>query len=432
MKSKFKKSILTVFFLLPLLIRAQEVENIQQLFDALKKHPQAIADSLNVEKAAVGKEIAYSNLFPKIGVFGTYDYASSPSSMLPLPPNDLITLVQDQSIPQPFSENIFRAGASISMPIFVKSIYTMGRKTKFLYQSARGKQRINLLENEAIIVSANANLLYLDALYKALDAKRSSLQKTEELINLKVRNGRASGSSALIIKDHINEVETTKNQIVQNREKAIASIQTLTGIRLLKPVPMIEYETYKSDSLRSLEPLNKKIIAEKMAYRAEKEKLLPVLFLKGNYNHSYAKAYNNDLSINEDYTTVGLVLSIPVFNKNQYCHIKKSRIEYQETKNNYEKLRISLQSQADQLKNSLALIEESISLFTNSVKNKTELLKIAKVSFDSGRISIEDYLKYEDDLVLEKSKLFKAQAEKWQTLVKLAVIYGNNIENLIK
>jgi hypothetical protein len=34
--------------------------------------------------------------------------------------------------------------------------------------------------------------------------------------------------------------------------------------------------------------------------------------------------------------------------------------------------------------------------------------------------------------VLEKSKLYKAEAEKWQTLVKLAVIYGNNIENLVK
>jgi outer membrane protein TolC len=432
MKNRIIKSILTVFLLLPFLTKAQEVQNIHQLFEALKKHPQTIADSLIVEKAATGKQIAYSNLYPKIGLFGTYDYASSPSAMLPVPPNDLISMVQDQLIPQPFSENIYRAGASISMPLFVKSIYTMGNKAKYLQQSALAKQKINLIQNEAIIVSANANLLYLDALYKALDSKRSSLLKTKELIDLKVKNGRAPGSSALIIEDHINEVETTKNQIAINREKAIASIQALTGIRISKPIQMMEYGTYQSDSLKSLEPLSNRINADQMAYRAEKEKLLPALFLKGNYNHSYAKAYNNDLSLNEDFSTVGLVLSIPVFNKNQYSQIKKSKIEYQEARNKYQKMRATLLSQADHLENSLILIERSVSLYTNSLKNKNDLLKIAKVSFESGRISIEDYLKYEDDLVLEKSKLYKAQAEKWQTLVKLAVIYGNNIENLIK
>jgi hypothetical protein len=45
---------------------------------------------------------------------------------------------------------------------------------------------------------------------------------------------------------------------------------------------------------------------------------------------------------------------------------------------------------------------------------------------------MEDYLKYEDDLILEQSKLFKAQAQKWQTLMKLNVIYGNNIEEVVK
>jgi len=47
-------------------------------------------------------------------------------------------------------------------------------------------------------------------------------------------------------------------------------------------------------------------------------------------------------------------------------------------------------------------------------------------------MSIEDYLKYEDDLLLEKSNLYNTQAQKWSTLMKLAVIYGNNIEEIVK
>jgi len=71
-------------------------------------------------------------------------------------------------------------------------------------------------------------------------------------------------------------------------------------------------------------------------------------------------------------------------------------------------------------------------LYQQNIQDKEEILKISKASYQSARISIEDYLKYEDDLVLEKSKLYKAQASKWQTLMKLAVIYGNNIENIVK
>ncbi|WP_457618786.1 TolC family protein, partial [Lutibacter sp.] len=85
-----------------------------------------------------------------------------------------------------------------------------------------------------------------------------------------------------------------------------------------------------------------------------------------------------------------------------------------------------------QLENSLQLLYKSEKLYQQNIQDKEEILRISKTSYQSARISIEDYLKYEDDLVLEKSKLYKAQAEKWQTLMKLAVIYGNNIENLVK
>ena len=91
-------------------------------------------------------------------------------------------------------------------------------------------------------------------------------------------------------------------------------------------------------------------------------------------------------------------------------------------------MRIEFTSQAQQLENSLNLLNTSIDLYKNSIEDKAKLLEIAKVAFSTDRMSIEDYLKYEDDLILEKSKLYKTQANKWQMLMKLAVIYGNNIE----
>ena len=169
-----------------------------------------------------------------------------------------------------------------------------------------------------------------------------------------------------------------------------------------------------------------------MGYRAEIEKLYPMLVLQGNYNRSFAKAYNNDKNIAKNYYTVGLVLKIPLLALDQYAQIGKSSVDVRASENELEKMSLELSSQSEQLQRSLPLIENSIQLYSSSIKDKEELLKIAKVSYQSDQMTMEDYLKYEDDLVLEKSKLFKAQAQKWQTLVKLAVIYGNSIEEIVK
>ncbi|MFK5957327.1 MAG: TolC family protein [Lutibacter sp.] len=433
MKTKILILSLLLLFLVPKNNYSQEINNIQDLFSALKTNPQTKSDALAFEKATTGKQLAYSALYPKITAFGTYDNTSIPTGMIPVPPNVMFSMIQDPSIPQPFSDQIFRAGVSISMPVFIKSIYTMASKAKHMQKSAKAKKHINLLQNEAIIISSNANLQYINALAKALDSKKESLLKTKEIIALKVKNGRAPGSSLLIINNGVNQVEATKNEIAINRLKAIEAIETLTGIRMENPVDMLEIsKSIDTSAMKALEPLKQKVIADKLNYRAEKEKLLPSILLRGNYNHSFANSYNNDIAIDENYTTFGLVVSMPLFNKSQYTQIKKSKITYNATQNEFDKLKLSLESQANQLENSLQLLYKSEKLYQQNIQDKEEILKIAKVSYSSNRIAIEDYLKYEDDLVLEKSKLYKAQAEKWQTLVKLAVIYGNNIENLIK
>lgn len=423
---------LIILLLVSIYSNGQEIKSMQILFDSLKVNPQIKSDELAFEKANVAKQQAYSKLYPNITAYGSYDYSSIPTGMVPVPPNVLFPLIQDQSLPQPFSQNIYRAGVSLSMPVFIKSIYTTAKKVKYLQKSAEAKKQIDLLQNEAIIVSLNANLLYIEALKEALESKKTSLLKTREIIEIKVNNGRAPASSLLKIDNNLNVIDATINEISINREKAVATIETLTGVRLEQPIEMIVADSIDSETIKSLEPLQQKITADELGVKAEKDKLLPSVMVRGNYNYSFANSYNNDMAINKNYLTYGLVVSVPVFNKSQYTQIKKSEIEFEETKNEFEKLKLTLESQANQLKNSLQLLYKSEKLYQQNIKDKEELLAIAKENFKSGRMTIEDYLKYEDDLILEKSKLYKARAEKWQTLMKLAVIYGNNIENLIK
>lgn len=432
------KKMILFLLLIPLITQAQDslqtqkVLKIKTLFDSLKTHPQTRGDELNMEKALLGKRMVTGMLYPKINAFGRYEYASTASGMLPLAPNDLLSMVKDQSIPQPFSQNIFRIGAGVSMPVFALSIYTTASKAKILYHSAEARAYINLQQNEALIVSSNANLQYLNLLLKSLEKKKESLSKTLQMIQLQVKNGRVSKTALLKIKNAINEVSIIENNISQQRQAAIATISSLTGISLSTPVNMMQTGTYQDGDFKVLEPLLKKIEADKLAWRAEKQKLVPSVFMNGYYNHSRAQAYNNNLNINEDYGTVALTLNIPIFTKSQYSVIRKTKLDYESSENDLDKMNLELSSQSKELENNLPLLNSSIELYKKSIEDKTELLKIAKTSYLSHRMTIEDYLKYEDDLVLEESNLYKARAKKWQTLMQLAVIFGNDIEQIVK
>jgi outer membrane protein TolC len=418
----------------PLVLSAQdEIKSISVLFDSLKVNPHIRTDELKMERALAGKRTAAGELFPKIDAFGSYNYSNTPTGMVPVPPNDLIKMVQDQTVPQPFSENIFRAGAVVSMPLFVKSIYSMAGKAKKMYQSAEAQKNIDILKNEAVIVSSNANLQYIDALNDALTKKKESLLKTKEFVTMKVNNGRLPESALLKVNTGINEVDIMRNEIAQNRAKIISAIYSLTNVKLNKPVGMTQTGTYTNGELKVLEPLKKNIDATKLGVRAEKEKLYPALVLHGMYSYNYAKSYNlPDKGVNENYATVGVTLQIPIFEKSQYSKIKMSKVELEERENEMAKMRLNFTAQAEQLEQSLELLNNSVKLYQKSVKDKEELLKVAKVAYESDRMSTEDYLKYEDDLLMERSKLYHADAQRWETLMKLAVIYGNSIEDMVK
>jgi len=423
-----KKIVLTLA--VPLVMYAH---TLPELFSALKAHSQTQSDEMAVKKSAVQKDLVYAKLYPKVNLFASYDNYSTPTGILPVPPDTLVGLVKDPTNPtQPFSYNIYRAGANFSMPLFVKSIYTTAKKAEALQKSAKAKKHINLLKNEALLVGANANFIYLDSLLKALHVKEKSLQETKKTTQIKVDSGRAPASALYKINDTLNQVLIAKNNIALQQKKLISSIQTLTGVVLDAPVAMQQQSSFTKGDMESLKPLEEKVRAERLNIKLEKEKLYPALYAHGSYAFSTAKAYNNGHDANERYGNVGVVLNIPLLAMDNYAGIKLSKIKLHASEIALEKLSDELSSQAKMLEDSLPLLENSLKLYQQSVINKKKLLAIAKVSYNSGRLSTEEYLRYEDDVVSEEANLYKTEATKWQTIMQLAVIYANDIEEMVQ
>ncbi|WP_457748852.1 TolC family protein [Sulfurimonas sp.] len=423
-----KKSILIL--VVPFVMYAH---SLTELFTALKEHAQTKEDEMLVQKSVIEKDLVYAQLYPKVNLFASYDNYSTPTGMIPVPPDTLVGLVSDPANPtQPFTYNMYKTGAKFSMPLFVKSIYTTAKKAQALQKSAKAKKELNLLKNEAVIVGANANFLYLNALLKALHVKEKSLQETKKTTQIKVNNGRAPASTLYKINDALNQVAIAKNNIQLQKKKFISTIETLTGIVLEQPVQMQEKSSFSKGEMKSLQPLEEKVRADRLGIQAQKEKLYPTLTAHGSYVFSKAKAYNNGLDANEKYGNVGIVVNIPLLAMDNYTSIKLSKIKLHASEIALEKLSDELHSQAKMLEDSLPLLDNSLKLYSHSVADKKKLLVIAKVSYKSGRLSTEEYLRYEDDVVAAEANLYKTKATKWQTLMQLAVIYANNIEEMVQ
>jgi len=415
---------------IPLLLQAHTMP---ELFDALKTHSQTKSDELPVKKAAIYENLANAKLYPQINLFAKYDNYTSPTNLLPVPPNELLAMVKDQEVGQPFSENITREGIAFSMPIFVKSIFTAADKAKAMQKSAKAKKRINLLKNEALIVGSNANFIYLEALQKSLHTKEKSLLETKKTLRIKVDNGRTPASALYKINDGLNQISIAENNINLQKKKLISMLDALTGIKLKTPVVMHLRAKIKSNKdLASLEPLRAKIAADRLNVKVKKEKLYPALFAQGSYTYSQGSAYNNDKNVNEKYGNIGVVLKVPLLHKDDYSEISLAKIELKSSEVELEKMFDELQSKAQMLEESLPLLNNSAKLYKQSISDKKQLLKIAKLNYKSGRLSTEEYLRYEDSVVSAKAKLYKSEAELIQTKMQLAVIYANNIEEMVK
>ncbi len=401
------------------------------LFEALKKQPVSKVDALQVREANVGVKSAKDALYPKLYLIGSYNHYNRPSSLRPVLPTETPTLLAEDK-PLPFSKDITKVGVDLNFPIFVKSLYTIRDKAKLIKLSSKQKSRLNLIQREAKILGANASLNYLEYLKIALNEKRKSLLKMRKDIVLKVANGRAAPVALNKIDQSLNSIDIAKNKIDLSKNEISSLIETLTGIRVDKSIEFYQAKEIKKESIFALLPLKNLLKAKKVGLKAAKEALYPALFLNANYFKSYADGYNNDKSITTGFGTIGVKLVMPLYDRSKYTHIQKARVAYEKERAILAKTKNELLVKAKELENDINLLKRSEELTKKSIKNQKELLKVAKVAFKNERMSEEEYLRYEDKLSSLRATLAQVKAKKWQDLAQLAVIYGNDLEGVVR
>jgi outer membrane protein TolC len=409
-----------------------QAATIGELFDALKRQPQSRLDAMQAEYAELTAQRVKDKLYPSASLFASYEHYNSATNLRPVPPTEINRLTADRE-PIPFAQTIERIGGKVNVPIFVKELFSLRDKAMAMAGSAKARKRLNRLQNEAMILGSDANWRYLTALKKALDARKKSIRKMYEDTKIKVESGRAAGIALEKMEESINRLDMAMNSAEIKEAEIESVIESLTGLSLDGPVPLEKTGSVRRGELFVLKPLQYEVEAGRHDVQAAYDVLYPKVTASAMWSENYAQhdVFTGD-DVHRGYGNYMVGISMPLFEKSNFTAIQQAKIDLQKERFRLSKTAQEFEARAKALHRSLRLYERSRELAKKSIGNREKLLAYAKVAYETGRMSEEEYLRYEEALLDAQSRLYEADANYWQALAQLAVIYGHDLSEIVR
>ena len=404
--------------------------NISTLLDSVKNIPDTKLDEVAINEMKVNKKNVSYALFPKVNLFANVIHYSSPYNLRPMPPTES-KKIGAKGGGYWFSRNIKKVGFNISMPLFVKEIYDNKKKMEYLLKSTKYKAKLNLLQRQAILIGEVSNFNYLKDLKSALLKKKESIKTTLKAVEVGVKVGRVPEFKLERLKDALLNIDIKIQNINNMLNASKANIYKLTKIKIDKKIEFSAFMPTKKEFL-ALKPVKNLIEASKYSIAAAKDKKIPKISLMAQGYRAFGKAYDNGNDLALNFANIGIYLNWEIFNKQNNASLKKAKVEYIKNTLLFEKTLKDLKAKEQELLGNLKNLKKAILMAKESVEIKKELLKSAKVAFKLNRMSIDDYLRYEDDLANAKANLANLVALKNKMIATLAFIYGNNLERIFK
>ena len=399
------------------------------LLEAVAKQPDIVASALGVKATDTQVKQAYAELYPKLSAFGSYTVYNSPTNLRPMPPTE-VNVAAGDSIP--FSEQIARYGLQLEMPLFVKSLYTLADKVKQLQKASRAGFKLRLVTRQAAVVVLDASLAYTAHLDRAIASRLDSLRKTRDDLQLAVDNGRTPESELLKVETLLNDLQKQRNDLRRQAISLTSEIEQLSGIRLEHFVPIALRRPVMTEDFIREKQQTAKVAAARKDLQQAKEQRYPALKLEGLVSENSGEAYNTDETIDRSYNYVGVKLAFPLFNRSLDTSIAQADIQLRREQLQLSQLRADLAATAENLCQQLPVIDQSIRLAQTSLDNNRRLLDIAKVAFRNGRMTTEEYLRFETQVLETEAALHKTHVDRWQIISQQAVLYGDDLTGVVQ
>jgi len=402
---------------------------IQALLDAAARQPGYDISVLSVKESELKQEGATGALFPKLGLFGRAETFNSPTNLRPMPPTE-VNVQAGESVP--FSQTILRYGLSFDAPVYVHELYVLRQKAAFLSQKAEIDRKLDLIGRQAAVVSLNSALEYLQGLCQAIDARRSSLSKTLDDMALKVKTGRSPESELLKLQKTLNDLDQQRNEVEVKRVDTLRELHTLTGMDLTGPVPMALTEKPEGTTYLPVTAAQLNADAAEKELERRRAARFPTLTVTGFVSGNDGESYNTDRHIYRTYNEAALVLKFPLFDYGLTNDKAIAGVQLEKAQKQLAQTRIDMAARADALNRKIPIIEKSIDLSQKSIADSETLLGVAQVAVRSGRMTLEDYLRYESDVLAAQAARYQACQQRWQAFAEQAAIYGIDLKGVVK
>lgn len=318
------------------------------------------------------------------------------------------------------------------MPLFVKGIYTLADKVKQLQQVSILGHKLNLVTRQAEVVSVDASLSYLTQLDKAIVARIDSLQKTYDDLKIAVNNGRMPESELLKLETSINNLQKQQNDIRIQSLSLISQLKQSTGLEIDHAVLLtLRRPITNGEILREKQQQANVAVAQKEVQR-KWDQHYPTVKLVGALTENYGTAYNTDESINRSYNYFGINISIPLFDRSLSTSIDLAQNQLHREKLHLAQLQIDLEAEADTMSQQLPIVEKSQVLAVKSLANSKKILNIARVAYRNGRITTEEYIRNEAEVLDNEAALHKTNRDRWQIISRQAVLFGDDLTGVVQ
>lgn len=404
-------------------------QTIISLLEAVAKQPDLAASSLGVKSAEVQLQQARAELYPKLSAFGNYSMYSSPTNLRPMPPTE-VSIAAGDSIP--FSENILRYGLKMEMPLFVKSLYSLADKVKELQKASKAGHKLRLISRQAAVVSLDASLAFTSHLDTAIASRIESLSKTRDDLQLAVDNGRAPESELLKVATALNNLQKQRNDLQRQAINLTSQLKQLTGIHLDHFLPISLQRPVPEGRFLSQAQQEASVAASEKALQQARDQHYPTLKLEGVISENEGEAYNTGRSIERSYNYIGVALTFPLFDRKLSTSIDQAKVQLRRQRQQLAQLRQDLNAEAESLKQQLPIIDQSNQFAQTSLEHNQKLLEVAKVAFRNGRMSTEEYLRFETQVLDAEAALHKTHLDRWQVISQQAVLYGDELTGVVQ
>ncbi len=403
--------------------------DITTLLEAAARHPNVYASDLAVQEGNLRQAAVTDRLYPKVGLFGKAELYNSPTNLRPMPPTEVNVLAGEGL---PFSREIMRYGLSFQMPLYVGAIYRLREKMCLLAQKSQLARRINLVSRQSTVVSLNSAYNLLIRLEQSIDARLRSLDKTREDVAIKVKNGRVPEAEMMKIDNSVIIFKQHKNDLAAKVMEVQRGLEEFTNLVITEPIKMTLVVAPVAGDFIAVNQQKIEVAAQKKEMARVRAGYRPILSLYGTVSGNDGKTYNTDDHIFRSYNFAGIVFNMPLFDKTINSAEDIASVQVRQAEMRLQELQIELTALEKNLRKRLPIIDTSLRLAAESTKNNDNLLVIARVTYDSGRITTEEYLRYEARLLASKADMAKAKDEKWQVIAKQAVLYGIDLKGVVQ